>query len=160
MVGEIAREGRSQRSIMETKQCSKCHETRQITTFDYRYDRNSIHRVRRGVCRHCRHKVLKNRVKLNEQITLFYETKPKDLNTSKHRKKLKAIKFLGGECKLCGETDIVTFDFHHINPKQKRYEINRMWTQSWGSIKREIAKCALLCANCHRKVEAYNLPIS
>jgi len=57
------------------------------------------------------------------------------------------------KCAYCSETDPACLDFHHIDPSEK--EINVPWAVDWGwgveRIKREIAKCIVLCANCHRK---------
>ncbi len=57
-------------------------------------------------------------------------------------------------CKRCGEDDPVTLDFHHRNPSEKDFLPSRACFVGWG-IKRilaEIAKCDVLCANCHRKL--------
>jgi ribosomal protein L30E len=40
--------------------------------------------------------------------------------------------------------------FHHIDPSQKDFNIGgRGSTRAWETIKAEIEKCILLCANCH-----------
>jgi hypothetical protein len=41
-------------------------------------------------------------------------------------------------------------DFDHL--KDKKYNISRMIHDgfSWAAIKKEIAKCEVVCANCHR----------
>lgn len=64
-------------------------------------------------------------------------------------KTLKANK----KCARCTETNSVCLDFHHINPKEKKYLIPRMVQNglSKATILKEISKCILLCANCHRK---------
>lgn len=53
-------------------------------------------------------------------------------------------------CHTCGESDPDCLVFHHINPKDKSFNIrvNRKWSQ----IQKEIDKCVVLCANCHAKV--------
>lgn len=57
------------------------------------------------------------------------------------------------QCSRCPESHPACLEFHHRNPAEK--EINLAWTVSWGwsteRIEREIAKCIVLCANCHRK---------
>ena len=43
----------------------------------------------------------------------------------------------------------------HINPKDKNFSIGSGgYTRSWKRVKEELDKCVLLCANCHREVEA------
>jgi len=51
----------------------------------------------------------------------------------------------------CGEDDFVCKDFHHCTGK-KEFKISAA-IRLYGlrKIKRELAKCEVLCANCHRK---------
>ena len=75
-------------------------------------------------------------------------------------RKIKAVEYKGGECKDCGfsyplyPADI--FDFHHLNPAEKDYNWTKLRLRSWDSIKLELDKCVMLCANCHR-IRHYNL---
>lgn len=58
-------------------------------------------------------------------------------------------------CTKCGETHIACLEFHHRDPKSKITEISLSVARwSINRIKTEIAKCDLLCANCHRKLHA------
>jgi len=55
-------------------------------------------------------------------------------------------------CARCPENHVATLDFHHIDPAEKEYEVsklvaNRMYTKAY----KEVKKCIVLCANCHRK---------
>ena len=54
-------------------------------------------------------------------------------------------------CKECGEKNWRCLDFHHVDEKTKEYNIGRMLDFSMRKIKKEIRKCIVLCANCHRK---------
>ncbi len=56
-------------------------------------------------------------------------------------------------CSRCPEDDVDCLDFHHSDPSTKEIPIARATTQGWSMkrIKEEIAKCEVLCANCHRK---------
>ena len=56
-------------------------------------------------------------------------------------------------CARCKENHIACMDFHHIDPSEKEYEVsklvsNRMFTKAY----KEVKKCIVLCANCHRKL--------
>jgi hypothetical protein len=53
-------------------------------------------------------------------------------------------------CIDCGETDILVLEFDHI--RDKKYGIGNM-TSNYGieTVKTEIAKCEVRCANCHRR---------
>lgn len=59
------------------------------------------------------------------------------------------------ECVQCGEDDPVVLDFHHRDPTQKRFQLtgSLCYSRSRESLLKEIAKCDVLCANCHRKEE-------
>lgn len=66
--------------------------------------------------------------------------------------KLKAIEYLGGKCNHCG---IVSehrgiYDFHHIDKTEKEADPGSLMHYSWKRIQKELDKCILLCANCHR----------
>ena len=54
-------------------------------------------------------------------------------------------------CVSCGENDILTLDFDHIHNKEKEicYVVGSGWC--WDRVEKEINKCQVLCANCHRK---------
>ena len=66
------------------------------------------------------------------------------------RAKAAAIKYLGGRCGNCEwHGDQAAFQFHHKNSKGKEFEIGNVANKSWNSIKKEMQKCVLLCANCH-----------
>jgi hypothetical protein len=57
-------------------------------------------------------------------------------------------------CQLCGfkHSTRRPFDFHHVNPENKKYKISKMAKESISmeTIKREIDKCIFICSNCHR----------
>lgn len=58
-------------------------------------------------------------------------------------------------CTKCDESHPATLDFHHRDPKTKLANISKLVKSGYGVeiLLAEIAKCDLLCANCHRKLE-------
>lgn len=55
-------------------------------------------------------------------------------------------------CEVCGETHYACLEFHHIDPPEKKFTIGRLIRRpSLKALQAEIAKCRVLCANCHRK---------
>lgn len=54
-------------------------------------------------------------------------------------------------CELCEyREDPVALDFDHVDPSQKVMAVGMMLASSWATIFAEVAKCRILCANCHR----------
>ena len=72
------------------------------------------------------------------------------------KRKLMAVEYKGGKCSKCGYNKCVgALDFHHLDPTEKdaSWQKMRLWNKS--KLLKELDKCILLCANCHR--EAHNL---
>lgn len=65
-------------------------------------------------------------------------------------------------CLKCGEKDHVALDAHHIDASVKEYTLNKLLKMSCAlnKIKKELAKCVVLCANCHRKFHAGRFTIN
>lgn len=65
--------------------------------------------------------------------------------------KKRAVEYLGGKCVDCEkEYPPVVFDFDHIDPTVKSFKISGKAIYRWHEIKKELDKCQLRCANCHR----------
>lgn len=56
-----------------------------------------------------------------------------------------------GGCQKCGEKDPSCLDFHHRDPSTKEGHIGEFRRFGKARLLAEIAKCDVLCANCHRK---------
>ena len=55
-------------------------------------------------------------------------------------------------CVDCGERDRAVLEFDHIDPSRKSFSISdAVFRRSWPEIERELAKCEVRCANCHRR---------
>ncbi|HEY7932324.1 MAG TPA: helix-turn-helix domain-containing protein [Solirubrobacteraceae bacterium] len=76
---------------------------------------------------------------------------------SQRRRKLKLILVgeAGGCCALCGYDRCVgALHFHHIDPASKQFHLSMHGaTRALAAVRAEMAKCVLLCANCHAEVE-------
>ena len=74
----------------------------------------------------------------------------------KRRKQIRkmAIEYKGSKCAICGYNQCVqALEFHHINNDDKYFGISaKGYTRSWDSVRKELDKCILLCANCHREI--------
>ena len=92
---------------------------------------------------------------------IFYKsngakTKCKKCHTMEvhHTKRLikqRAVEYLGGQCVDCGiKGNQWLFDFHHISSSEKEFHWGNHRTSNWNNLVKELDKCVLLCANCHR----------
>ena len=76
---------------------------------------------------------------------------------SEWRRRMKAILVAeaGGACRLCGyDRCQAALEFHHLDPAEKSFALSfRGVTRSLAELRKEAAKCILLCANCHAEVE-------
>lgn len=108
-----------------------------------------------------------SKCKIKKDINSFYFTKSRPSLSSMCKecfnkycikrwinRKIKAIKYKGDKCEDCNlhisKTHYSVFEFHHLNPKEKDFSWNKLRLKSEKSIKQELDKCVLLCANCHR----------
>lgn len=77
---------------------------------------------------------------------------------AKRRKKIRelAIESLGGKCHFCGYKKChAALDFHHIDGNDKSFGLSQDGlTRSWEKTRKELEKCILVCANCHREIHA------
>lgn len=84
---------------------------------------------------------------------------PRDTSMYRRGIKAQAVKYKGGRCEICGYDKCMdALDFHHLSPKEKDFNISG-GTKSFESIKSELDKCILVCANCHREIHAGIHPI-
>lgn len=61
----------------------------------------------------------------------------------------------GLKCERCGEDHPACIDLHHRDPRDKDFSLSDMAEKyGWARMLAEIAKCEVLCANCHRKEHA------
>ncbi len=74
--------------------------------------------------------------------------------TRRHRTKKKAEwaafkKTL--QCMKCGQNHPATLDFHHVIKDPSNNKINELIRRNaWSLVYAELAKCVVLCSNCHR----------
>lgn len=109
---------------------------------------NTLHRGKltiRSWCRECTTKQnaeyrAANRYKYNQNA-----------RQRRHERKQRAIEYKGGVCEYCkGRFHSAAFDFHHLDPNEKDKDPGLMMSMSDENLFKELDKCILLCANCHR----------
>lgn len=61
------------------------------------------------------------------------------------------VRKFGGCCQVCGyKKCFAALHFHHINPKEKFFNISSKNT--YYDVEKELEKCILICSNCHCEV--------
>ena len=90
-----------------------------------------------------------------ETVVLPKKLKARAVYSAQRRRenKQKWVAEFGGVCKKCKQTfpDCV-FEFHHLDHTEKEYNPSHLFHLSDSTIKKELSKCEMLCANCHRLV--------
>jgi 5-methylcytosine-specific restriction endonuclease McrA len=65
------------------------------------------------------------------------------------------VAYKGGKCQLCGYSRCLrALDFHHVDPRTKRFTFSTASFRNWETVRAELDKCVLVCSNCHDELEA------
>jgi hypothetical protein len=96
-------------------------------------------------CKECRQAYIKRRGDLHRQQT----RRARDKRRAAARAYVIEI-LRAGACTDCGSVDPAVLEFDHIRPKTM--EVGRLVREGYRleRVKAEIARCELVCANCHR----------
>lgn len=98
---------------------------------------------------------------LEAQKQHYRNNKQDYTDRNKQRRKIRRIWFNSlmqdKFCIKCGESDRACLDFHHRDPIEKIDNVSHLLAdlRSKERILKEIEKCDVLCANCHRKLHRY-----
>jgi len=130
----------------EGRRCARCGRVKTLSDFSWRW-------IAKGekdtYCRPCRSAYGKEHYAANRQRYIDLEAKRKRARAEKTM--LFLLEYLReNPCADCGEADPLVLEFDHIG--EKNFEIGAgLPDRNWNSILREIAKCEVVCANCHRR---------
>ena len=71
------------------------------------------------------------------------------LKQRRYDRKLWAIAYKGGKCQVCGVSNLIPacYHFHHL--RDKKHQIGTIMNHNIDTVKAELNKCILVCANCH-----------
>jgi hypothetical protein len=129
------------------KKCSCCKQTKTVDLFF----KNRSHKD--GVHHECKVCAVARRGKYPKTPG---KTTPEYRHFKGVERKHKLRKWLtdnNSACVICGENDPVCLDFHHSDPSTKEMSMSKGFrTYGIDRVIKEIDKCVLLCANCHRKL--------
>ena len=122
-----------------TKICRVCKEKKSLKDF---HPNKTCSKGVVGTCRLCAQEYKRKWYASNQ------ERRSKKHRESFRLKKLQAIEYMGGMCADCKKQyPPYVYQFHHLNPDEK--DFNPSSAGSFKSMKPELDKCIMLCANCH-----------
>lgn len=86
-----------------------------------------------------------------------YAKRREEINARKRELKEKWVSFKCTlKCTKCGFDHYAALDFHHEDPSQKEHSINQLISDGrFTKAYKEVEKCIVLCANCHRMHHFY-----
>ena len=124
----------------QTKKCAKCLEVKSVEDFYFERggyknqpNRSPCYKSYCKACGRMGDRIMRNK---RHQIVLEFTQK--------------------NPCKSCGEDDPVVLEFDHRDRATKRFTVSQACSQKLPikDLVEEMAKCDVLCANCHRRKTA------
>jgi hypothetical protein len=130
----------------ELRRCGRCGNRKPIDEFAWRRKKR---RQRDNLCRPCRSAYGREHYLANRARYIR--------NAAANRKKVRLERtlylieyFKEHPCIDCGERDPIVLEFDHVG--EKSFDVGQgLPERNWQSILDEIAKCEVVCANCHRR---------
>jgi hypothetical protein len=128
------------------KTCTKCEKEK---------DESEYHKKRNGnlqpICKECKREYDKEWYKTNTRRRDNLNKRAKE-RIARNKKFIREYKLSIG-CQKCGyKKTYHALEFHHKDGDDKKYNVSLMKTLSIETIKKEIEKCMVVCANCHREI--------
>lgn len=135
---------------MNTKKCSICDETKDISLF-YKKQNGVTHR-----CNSCEKEYQAKYYLLNKDVRIATARLHSERTLDANRK-LIVEHLKNNPCVDCGEADILVLQFDHLRNKTFNVSAMAISGQRQPSTKKvleEISKCEVRCANCHQRKTA------
>lgn len=135
--------------VYMVKKCSKCKLDLDIEMFNKKGIRKNGSIKYQDFCKECNkiasrewYKKEGNRSRIVNKVTEY--KRENRMRFAEYKATLLCVK--------CGESHPACLDFHHRDPLEKDFLLSDIRSRSLHSIQKEIDKCDVLCANCHRKL--------
>jgi hypothetical protein len=130
--------------------CYKCSLTKQELLFKKKYKRNGAPGYT-NKCLDCTAQENKDWIIANRELSNHRA------KVRRWERKARAVEHKGGVCEHCKQSfHPSAFDFHHLDSGEKHKDPGLMMSHSDASLFKELDKCILLCANCHRIEHFHN----
>ena len=131
---------------LRMRRCGRCEEEKPLDDFAWRRKSKG---QKDNYCRDCRAAYKQEHYTVNKRR--YIDAAPR------RREKifLERIEYLlgflrGHPCSDCGETDPLVLEFDHVESKSFGISAG-LRDRAWQSVLDEMAKCDVVCANCHRR---------
>src|SRR2546423_1270985 len=124
------------------KTCSKCKVSKPAGEFNFKSTATGVHQ---SYCEECGKQLTRRHYRNNKRQYL-------DRNVRSYIKRRELVRQI--KTRACADCDIqypfYVMDFDHREGEIKEYELNRIDRMTTRALLREIEKCDVVCANCHR----------
>ena len=132
--------------VSKLRRCGRCGEEKAEARFNWRREARG---QRDSMCRDCRAAYHREHYLRNKERYIAQARERKQALALQRTQYLLAY-FEEHPCADCGEDDPRVLEFDHLGDKS--FNIGQALAyRSWSSILAEIAKCDVVCANCHRR---------
>jgi hypothetical protein len=132
------------------KTCARCGQVKDDEEFNWRWRALG---VRQSICRDCQ------RLARREHYERHQEAEKVRTHEITKERRERADRFIYEylsyqRCVDCGEYDPAVLTFDHVRGK-KRMDVSRMVAEGYSieAVMEEIAKCEVVCSNCHMRRE-------
>jgi len=133
------------------KTCPKCSKDKDETFFSLNKNRKDGRQV---YCKECYRDINADTYKrLPKRRAKIRETN----NVKRQEIRDFLLSYLSEKvCYVCGFDNILALDFHHRDRSNKEFSIAEAIRKGYSleKVKAEVGKCDIICANCHRILEA------
>jgi hypothetical protein len=136
------------------RRCIWCELIRPVSAFAFRSKATG---TRQSHCRACHAAYRRSHYQRNKPEYIAREVDRIRRRRTENRRLVCAY-LRSHPCVDCGERDIVTLQFDHRDRATKLQDVSLLVIgKSWSIVSREIEKCEVRCANCHRRRTASQL---
>src|SRR5258707_7901358 len=128
------------------RRCGRCGELKPLSAFSWR---RRARLQRDNYCRPCRADYKREHYLANRERYIAAAARRREALIAERMRFL--VEFLRERpCADCGETDPVVLEFDHLTAKAFGISVG-LRNHRWDDVLREIDKCEVVCANCHRR---------
>jgi hypothetical protein len=130
----------------ELRCCGRCNEWKALDQFNWRRKHKG---QRDNLCRVCRSIYHHEHYAANKQRYID-QARERKQRLNRERTQFLLAYFAAHPCADCGESDPIVLEFDHLG--DKAFDIGSGFTyRNWEAVLAEIAKCEVVCRNCHKR---------